>query len=272
MSKHILVPLDSSSVSRDVIHLADQWAALFEATLVFLQVNPVQRGESDQDLLESVIKQESVSASYRAISAFGNPAQEILEQEKILRPWLIMMAAHSHTLMSRLFLGSNTEYLINLSKSSVYVYRRSVEPLQQVVLVPIDYSRVCADVVKWADEIAQAMGLALHFIHVHGLDEYAHYNMEHGWAWDQAETLKEEEAAQQRLEGYLSTLDIVSPFTYELALGKAYEKIMDRQRKMNARLICVGAHEHSFLERMLMGSTTKYLLHHTNCPMLVYKH
>jgi len=271
MSKQILVPLDSSPVSRDVIQLADQWANLFDASLVFLQVNPVQRGEGDQELLESVILDAGVTASHREVSAFGNPAQEILEQEKIIHPWLIMMAAHSHTLMSRLFLGSNTEYLINLSKTSVFVYRRAVEPLKDVVLVPIDYTQISTKVVQWADDIALKMNLALHFIHVHSLNEYAHYNMEHGWAWDQAETLREEEAAAHRLEHYLAERKIQSPFTHELSLGKPYEQIMGRQRQLNARLICMGAHEHTILERILMGSTTKYLLHHTNCPMLVYK-
>ncbi|MDT8445677.1 MAG: universal stress protein [bacterium] len=271
MKRQILIPLDSSSVGRDVIHLADQWGQMFEAELIFLQVNPVQRGESDQTLLESVLAAEKITAPYQAYAAYGNPAQEILELERRLNPWLIMMAAHSHSVMARILLGSNTDYVVNLSKTSVLVYKRSLEALKDVILVPVDYSEVNTKTIAWADELAQKMGLSLMFLHVYSLPEFAHYNMEHGWQWDQMEIERFRQEEERRLEGYLTARGIKSPYQFELGLGKPYEQIMLRQQHLNARLIVMASHQHSLMERVLLGSNTKYLLHQANCPLLVYK-
>ena len=40
-----------------------------------------------------------------------------------LNAGLIMMAAHSHTLMSRLIMGSNTDYLVHHAACPMYIYR-----------------------------------------------------------------------------------------------------------------------------------------------------
>lgn len=271
MKKQILVPLDSSPVGREVIHLSDQWAQKYDAELVFLQVNPVQRDKTDQDLLESVIASEKIIAPYRAMASYGNPSQEIIEQEKTVKPWLIMMAAHSHSTMARILLGSNTDYVVNMAKSNLYIYKRSLEVLNDVILVPVDYSKVNTKVIDWADELAQKFGYQLHFIHVYSLPEFAHYNMEHGWQWDQIEIERQKREEQQKLDDFLAGRKLATPYTSDLGIGKPYEQILNLQQKINSRLIVMAAHEHSVMERMLVGSTTKYLLHNANCPMLVYK-
>lgn len=271
MNRQILIPLDSSPVAREVIHRADQWGQMYEAELVFLQVNPVQKHEGDQTLLESVLAAEKIASPYKALASYGNPAQEILEQERRLNPWLIMMAAHSHSVMSRVLLGSNTDYVLNLSKSSVYVYKRSLEALKEVILVPVDYSDVNRKVIAWADELAQKQNLLLHFMHVYSLPEFAHYNMEHGWQWDQMEIERYRKEEEKKLNDFLGELDLKNRYQTELGIGKPYEQLLMRQQRLNARLICMASHQHSLMERILVGSNTKYLMHHANCPLLIYK-
>ncbi|OGG95097.1 MAG: hypothetical protein A2527_07940 [Candidatus Lambdaproteobacteria bacterium RIFOXYD2_FULL_50_16] len=271
MKRQILVPLDSSAVGREVIHLADQWAHLFDAELVFMQVNPVLRDVADQDLLESVILSERVTAPYRAIASYGNPSQEIIEQEKVVDPWIVMMAAHSHSMMARILLGSNTDYVVNQCKSNLFVYKRSLEALKDLILVPVDYSKVNSKVIALADELGQKFGRRLHFVHVFSLPEFAHYNMEHGWQWDQIEIDRQHQEEEEKLNHFIAEQKVKTGYKTELRIGKPYEQVLAVQQKLNAKLIIMAAHEHTRVERFLVGSNTKYLLHHANCSVLVYK-
>lgn len=271
MKRQILIPLDSSPVGREVIHLAESWGKMYDAQLNFLQVNPVQRNHEDQSLLESVLASEKITAEYRAIASFGNPAQEIIEQEKVLKPWMIMMAAHSHSMMSRILLGSNTDYVVNLCKSNLFVYKRSAQDLKDLILVPVDYSKINQKVIRFCDELAQKLGWSLHFLHVFSFPEFAHYNMETGWEWDALESEREKEAEARKLESFLADFGLASSYKQEVLMGKPYEQILYRQEKLNARLIALAPNKHGLVEQLLVGSNTKYVMHHANCSVLIIK-
>ncbi|MDG2197561.1 MAG: hypothetical protein P8O70_11870 [SAR324 cluster bacterium] len=63
------------------------------------------------------------------------------------------MAAHSHTLGGRLFLGSNTDMALHQSSTPNSVYKQTQWDPQQVI-VPLDLNSISESVLRKAAELA----------------------------------------------------------------------------------------------------------------------
>lgn len=47
------------------------------------------------------------------------------------------------------------------------------------------------------------------------------------------------------------------------------ESILDTAKELNADIIVMGSHSPRWLENILMGSVTEYVLHHTTVPLFI---
>ena len=121
MKKRILVPVDNTPVTEYVIKLADFWGQKLDAKLLFLHARNaeiqklVDHGELinpkegfEQHLGNTLCENEN-EIVYRS----GNPYQTILDAEQEFVPEMIVMAAHTHTMLGRVFLGSNTDHVLH---------------------------------------------------------------------------------------------------------------------------------------------------------------
>jgi len=270
MKKQILVPLDSSPVSKEVIQIANDWALKNDLEIVFFHVNP-KKDNSGKDQLEKFLDEQPISAEFQAISSIGITYQEILNQEIALQPELIIMAAHSHRMMSRLFLGSNTDFVVQNASCPVFVHKRSTQVLSNCMIVPLDYSDINSDLVKFADEWAVKEDATIHFIHVATLPEFAHYNMEQSWSWDDTEIKEIQNEEETEIKNFVENLKPQSNYHLHIEYGKPYNHILDLQDKVHSKMIIMASHSHSLIERLIVGNNTKYLLHNSNCPIFVYR-
>ena len=119
MDKTLLVPLDNTEVSEKMIREADAWADHLGSRVSFLHViNPnYSWGEEKKPLFEErfekAIHSCEVKSKYEVLFRVGKPYPKILEMEEELKPLMILMAAHDHTVLERLFLGSNTDHILH---------------------------------------------------------------------------------------------------------------------------------------------------------------
>lgn len=51
--------------------------------------------------------------------------------------------------------------------------------------------------------------------------------------------------------------------------GSIAESILDTAKELNADIIVMGSHSRRWLENILMGSVTEYVLHHTTVPLFI---
>ena len=51
--------------------------------------------------------------------------------------------------------------------------------------------------------------------------------------------------------------------------GSIAETILDTAAALNAAIIVMGSHSRRWLENILMGSITEYVLHHTTIPFFI---
>ncbi len=289
MEKRILVPLDNTEISEKVIELADQWGQHLDGRLSFLHViNPNYTwGEEKTPLFEehfeSAVARVNIQSEYEVLFRVGKPYLKILEIEEELHPQLILMAAHDHSMLERLFLGSNTDYVLHRSNTSVNVYKHPNGEAENTVLVPIDYTEVSSSLVREADEWAQWHGAKLLILHVDEVPEYGGdtYMMETGFfrkadmtsveSMDLREHDHELSRLQNVLDRYVADLEPKSPYETFIRFGTPYVKILDMQKAHHPEMVMMAAHSHTMLGRMLMGSNTDYIMHHSHCPMFVFK-
>ncbi len=291
MAKRILVPLDYSDITAELVKAADEWGQQFAAELFFVHVgySALQLSEfpteldsdgQQQQLFLDYLNKIGVSTKHSFEFRTGVSYQEILAAAEEIQADLIIIGAHDHSLLGRLFLGSNTDYIVHHATCPVYVYKQHPTPLENKIIVPLDYTGINQPVIHFADQQAQQNDAELYFIHVESYPEFSYYNMESGWdqeAYRQASHLDEEERGEEmskyqlKLHEYIEKLGVKAKHQVVHQFGKPYLKICDLQKQINARLIMIAAHSHTLVDRILTGSNTDYLLHHANCPMYIYK-
>ena len=94
----------------------------------------------------------------------GNPYQTILDAEQEFVPEMIVMAAHTHTMLGRVFLGSNTDHVLHEGQTTMFVYKQPQKSMNEKrAVVPIDYSPVSNEVIRKADEWALDHDVELFF-------------------------------------------------------------------------------------------------------------
>ena len=131
MKKRILVPVDNTPVTQDVIKLADFWGQKLDAKLLFLQARNaeiqklVDRGEliKPKEDFEQHLENTQCESENEIVYRSGNPYQTILDAEQEFVPEMIGMAAHTHTMLGRVFLGSNTDHVLHEGQTTMFVYK-----------------------------------------------------------------------------------------------------------------------------------------------------
>ena len=278
MIKRILLPIDYTPVSQKLIPLANEWATRVGAELYLLHVTvphyplPSLNKKSLQQrnaytTLSTFMTPFSITAKHFLLNRQGDPYAEILRMNDEIKADLIILGGHSHTVAERLFLGSNTDYVLHNADCPVFVYKESKTPVDKII-VPLDYTDINKEVVAIADEEAQRTKSELYFIHVVPLQATT--------LWDPGmlgEVISTEDTLPltRILNDFVQALKVKARYQCLLEYGKPAAEILDLQRQTKARIIMMASHSHTMLNRLIMGSTTDYLLHHVDCSMYVYK-
>ncbi|MBF0352617.1 MAG: universal stress protein [SAR324 cluster bacterium] len=284
MEKLILVPIDNSDISTDVVLVADQMAKSLNAEIDFLHIaKSSKQVVKSRELLEKFLAAKKIQAPYHALVKTGKSYAEIVTHARETKPDMVMMGAHSHSLLGRLLLGSNTDYVLHHNTCPVYIYKKTDKVPENRIIVPIDYQHVNLRVIEMANDWAKRDGSELVFLHVDESPEYPgdFYAMETGFYHNGDEAVVEDEdestrrenyaVLQKRLEDYVHEAKISSTFLAKIKFGTPYLKILELQKEMHAKLIMLAAHSQNFAERLLMGGNTDYVVHHATCSVIVYR-
>jgi nucleotide-binding universal stress UspA family protein len=122
----ILIPLDGSSLSEQVLPAALNLARLMEGQLVLLRIiNSSGCRAEAVAYLEGIVgrlREQSLQVQRRVVEA-RHPAAAILEEAALHRSNLIALATHGWGGLKRLLLGSVATQIIRRAPSPVLVYR-----------------------------------------------------------------------------------------------------------------------------------------------------
>lgn len=170
---------------------------------------------------------------------------------------MIVVGAHHKISVESLIVGSTTARVVNHSECPVAVWRG--EPFDGPVVVGVDGSPLSNLAVEHAFEMASRYNTDLRAVH----------------AWDPGVLIPDERdvgsAAEdavlsESLAGWSEKYPDVE--VTKVVVAAPPEEALQRQA-LDARLVVVGSHARSRASSLLLGSTSRYLLSHSPCPVLV---
>src|SRR5919197_3922035 len=151
------------------------------------------------------------------------------------------------------------------------------------ILVPIDFSDATAPVIDLARQLAKALTAEIHLVHVKeltaaampgtlgyglaGMPELAPMSGVPGFE-PMPETKDEGQKSQLAKWQEEIAQDGIKVSLHE-PTGAVAEEILNQADELNADLIVMGTHGHGAMYNLLVGSTTKGVLKHSTCPVLL---
>ena len=137
----------------------------------------------------------------------------------------------------------------------------------RTILVPLDFSRMSMQALKYAIPLAEEFHAAIHLVHVQPADDLTGISR----AGDLMLTCADAIAfMQDRLAEVQEKHDVKFwPDNCHVVSGRAYEEICKLARKLRIDLIVIPTHGHGGLKRIALGSTAERVIRHAPCPVLI---
>ena len=289
--KQILVPTDFSENAQHAVEYAIDLAKHCSAKLHLLHT-PVIPTYLLMDLSyspgpEAVTRilndaQDALDAQAKAIAGAGVEHFTAIREgtvHEVIRDYakehdvdLVIVGTHGRTGVSKLMYGSVTERVIKTVHTPIIVVPPRGGKAPTTVVVSYDFSAPA----KRAAEVAQAIHCAepgpLHLVHSY-LDVWGEYTDRGAVVGEAAEKRREalRLGLQDMLEADAKELfpDDAKDVQTHLVTGDPAEGILQVADDVGATLICAGTTGKSGIERLLIGSVARRLLHDSPVPLLL---
>jgi nucleotide-binding universal stress UspA family protein len=288
----ILVPTDFSENAQHAVDYAVDLAKHCSATLHLLHT-PVVPTYLLMDLSyspgpEAVTRilndaQDSLDAQAKTIADAGVELFTAIREgtvHEVIRDYakehavdLVVVATHGRTGVSKLMYGSVTERVVKTVHTPILVVPPGIPvKLPSSIVVSYDFSGPSKRAAEVASALHAVFGGSLHLVHSY-LDVWGEYTDRGAVVGEAAE--KRREALRLGLQDMLET-DTKVLFNVEpekikthLVTGDPADGILKVAKDVDAQLICAGTTGKSGIERLLIGSVARRLLHDSRVPLLL---
>jgi nucleotide-binding universal stress UspA family protein len=274
MKKSVLACIGYSDISQDVVRVADHWALRMHADLHLIHVrDPSPYVPETPESFETFVQRLDLKNKPRIYTPAGKAEHTIMALAKEVDADLVVIAAHEHTFIGRLFVGSTSNYVAHHAPCPVLVVRREDSELNGII-VPVDFTDINHEVIKDADQLARETGQPLYFIHV-----APNTKMFMSWGLDEegmpditTESNEHQETILKlKMENLIADLCVRAPHEEIISKGTPYEEILKLQEVVGAGLIMAAEHSTNALESFLLGGNTRHLLNQAKCSVLVHR-
>lgn len=138
-----------------------------------------------------------------------------------------------------------------------------------VVLVGTDFSEDADKAVRYAFEIAKAVGGSIELVHVTPELKPLFGGSERSRAAVQQLQDEEVEESRRALEVFVSKADVPARAHVYVCVGDTCQALLDHANDVDAAIIVVGRQGHGAAGRFLLGSLTDKLVRRSDRPVLV---
>ncbi len=273
----VLCPIDFSDLARQELALAVEVGEAFGAHLVLhhnlaavspgftraWEWNEVHRADATSSTkaeakLRQLLAELPKNLSAEATVSSGPLGTILLELARQLPADLVVLGSHGWSTDDH---ASVTERIIERSPCPVltiqegpgthhFRLRAAADGAAVPVVVPIDLSDAGERVVAYAAELARAVPLRLHLLHV----------LPGGSSYLTLET------AERRVNDLIPT-DLLARAEGHVQQGDAIAEILKFSQRIDPAFMIMGEHARSFLRRLFTKDTARQLLHRAPCPV-----
>lgn len=289
--KQILVPTDFSENAQHAVSYAVGLAKQCSAKLHLLHT-PVIPTYLLMDL--------SYSPGPEAVTRILNDAQEAIDQQakvvasagvehftairegtvhEVIRDYakehdvdLVVVGTHGRSGVAKLMYGSVTERVLKTVHTPIIVVPPEGGELPSVIVMAYDFSSPGKRAAELARAIHGVFHGPLHLVHSY-LDVWGEYTDRGAVVGEAAEKRREalHLGLEEMLEADAKELFSIDAQTIQthLVTGDPAEGILRVAEDVGATLICAGTTGKSGIERLLIGSVARRLLHDSKVPLLL---
>jgi nucleotide-binding universal stress UspA family protein len=276
MIKNILIPTDGSEYGKSALEYGIYLAGKTGAGLLGLHVVDIRLLQppliSDisgtmglplyqefSDSLENDLeeKAEAIVQAFRArcqaagllprIKKITGIIEERIIAEAKAADWIIMAQRGEHVRGERTILGSITESVVNASGRPVMVTPAAFQPIEKMALA-YDGSPSAEKALKLSAELAGEMGWSLRTVII-------------------SDDRQQAAGLEEKATAGLASLGVESEIT--ILPGRENKQLISFIRGGAVQLLAMGAYGHNKLRRLLMGSTTSYVIRNSTIPVLL---
>ncbi len=302
--KKILCATDFTAFSEEALRFGVSLAHQSDALLsVFHAVYAVQDplygstefergGERDKAVAEAKIKIKSMMAPFQIkwteVISIGEPVEQFLKVAEQQDADLIITASHGLSGFKRFFIGTVVERLCRALTRPLLVVRPRPYALSESeankhgiphdapdqkkindIVVACADNHLSAMIIRYAADLALAFNARLHLVHAIEAPIDADLVEPTDAPYTQVQELMQDQLRQRLAERIPQPLPSQCNFMIALRPGIPQEILPVYAAEHNADLIIVGAWRQSKMESLLIGSTTKAMLRHATCDVLV---
>ena len=276
----ILVALDFSESSQNVILSAIELARIFESTIVPVHilpddvVNKKVKSMLNQMALEklketeALIKKDGVAVE-KPLLMVGVAHQAIVRAAVDVNANLILIGSGETHKGDSYRLGITAERIIQKSQKPVFVIKEDVLLNVHHILCPVDFSDASRRALKNAITMARRFKSELTIMAVCELN---------GINWFSSEEYKEKENElryvlhQESFESFLEEFNLTGiNWTKESPKGNPAEEILSTTSRKMIDLLIMGTTGRTGINRVLMGSVTEKVVREVPCSFLTLK-
>jgi nucleotide-binding universal stress UspA family protein len=287
MYNKILVPLDGSNFSEQVLPYAHVFADAYRAPVELLHIAdsdarpPFWPRRADDGYLEEIAaKHFRDSVHVTTAAAIGKPAEVIVDHAKGDSACLIAMATHGLTGPRRWLIGSVASKVIQTAANPLLLIRPiehadfSAPVSLDTVFVPLDGSGLAEKTLPHVCALAKVMKLEIHLLRLYTLPANAYVIADGVIAPGPAqyrEELKKE--AETYLDGKVAGLR-AEGFDRVVATaiqGDAAGEIVDIALSTPNDLIAISTHGRSGIGRWALGSVAERVIQYSRDPVLLIR-
>lgn len=215
---------------------------------------------------------QSLSESTIDTLVVGPPGYEIRSEAEQWNADLIVMGAVGKSTMERVVLGSVSDFVATHTASSVLVVRPPKPEAEsdppRKIMVALDGSQDDLQLIEFLKSISWPIDAELHLVHViEDLTLYRQDLLEHmDQHWQQERVNSEEHAQQIKKVAEKTISNTQTAVLVDAHLGEALIKYADRHQ---CDLIVAGDHHRNFINRILLGSVSRYILRYAHCSVVI---
>ena len=294
MFKHLLVPLDGSSLAEMALPAAAYLARLLSARVTLLHLverHPPGEVHHDRHLTNAAeagayleaIRQRFFLANgavtcHVHTTEIDDVARSIVEHVGELAPELIVMCTHGHGGWRRRLFGSKAQQVIALEKTPILLIppaQHAASEFQcQRIVVPLDGNAEHEQGLRAATELARLCQAAVHLVFViptvdrlKGEDAATGRLLPH--TMSAILDLQQEEAAEYLGCHIVNLREAELTVSAEVARGDVVAAIVTAIKSTQADVIVMGTHGKTAMDAFWSGSLTPVIVDRSPVPLLL---
>lgn len=290
MFERIVVPLDGSAVSEQVLPLVQAIAKPLKSSVELLTViapgtaqdprlGPEHIFRDSLTRIASALQATGIKTTFKVVE--GDAAERILAEAERKPEALIAMSTHGRSGPSRWIMGSVADRVAHYATCPVLIVRpqgptltNTAIPLKTAI-VPLDGSPLAEQALPAARQLAKALSLRMVLLRAVSIPVLY---WDPGYAVGAADFYEQAlEAGQQEAKAYVDTVAAaqrsagMAEVTPLATVGAAAAVILDTATAMPGSITVMTSHGRSGVGRWLLGSVADHVIRHSDSPVLLVR-